>query len=238
MNENADMDPQAASMAALQAAQLQGDLTNLINAIVKGIDERLAPYEVDAASYAVLAALFNGGPTEISGLRRMVPIDPGRMSRMVSALANRNLVRKIRLQSDQRVVRVELTKDGETVAPQLIERIENFYIGFMESVSEEEISTCIATIETLTSNAATAARNWEAEQSGSSPGPGTPPSRVRPTDAAREGSPRKAGRDESGPVIHVGNTSRRAQSGWATVRHVAAGSRPLELGDSLNTAAS
>ena len=200
MNEQLDIGPQSGSIASMQAAQLQGELTTLINAIVKGIDDRLAAYDVDAANYAVLAALFTNGPTEISGLRRMIPIDPGRMSRMVSALANRNLVRKIRLQSDQRVVRVELTSEGEAVAPALIGRIESFYTEFMNGLSDNDLSECMTTIETLTANALASSRNWEVEHQGSRPGPGSPQGG---SQASPKADPPPRGRSDAGVTLAV-----------------------------------
>ena len=131
------------------AAKLQSDLSGLVNALAKGMDDRLAPFSIDPISYIILVHCSTAGPTEISALRRAIPTDPGRMSRLISALAFRSLVRKVRLQSDQRVVRVELTGEGETMVPELMRRVEAFYGDILAGVSEEDFSACMATVDRL-----------------------------------------------------------------------------------------
>ena len=137
-------------MSSMQAATLQSDLSGLVNSLVKGLDDRLAPFSIDIISYTILAHCSVVGHTEIGQLRRAIPTDPGRMSRLVSALAFRGLVRKVRLQSDQRVVRVELTKEGEALVPELRRRVDDFYTNVIGDLSQEEFSACMSTLGKLT----------------------------------------------------------------------------------------
>ena len=92
----------------------------------------------------------------LAGLTRLIPNTQGTIiaiaaaAAVVSALAFRGLVRKVRLQSDQRVVRVELTKEGEALVPELRRRVDDFYTNVIGDLSQEEFSACMTTLGKLT----------------------------------------------------------------------------------------
>ena len=144
-----------------QIAKLQGGVTNLVNVMFRGIEERLSPHGLAVVEYSVLAACFVTESITVSGLTQHVPIDTGRISRMVSKLEDRGLVRKVRLKSDQRVVRVEMTAEGQALMPALMRSVGEHYANIISSVSEEELTDLMAFIEKMTENAALAMERSE-----------------------------------------------------------------------------
>ena len=134
-------------------ARLQGDITNLINAMFRGIEERLTPFGLAVGEYAVLAACLANEPITISGLTRHVPVDVKRMSRIVSKLEDRALVRRVRIRRDRRVVMVRTTDEGRAMASQLTGLVGEHYARVVRRMTEEELDDLVAFIEKMTENA-------------------------------------------------------------------------------------
>lgn len=132
---------------------LQGDLTRLVNIMYQGIEDRLSPVGLAVGEFSVLAACFSNESITISGLAEHVPLDLGRISRLVSNLEDRKLVRKVRLERDRRVVRVEMTDEGRALALEFMGQIAEHYANVVSRISEEELSDLITFIEKMTENA-------------------------------------------------------------------------------------
>ena len=145
--------PTQEQLLEMLIGKLQGNLTSLVNVMYRGIDERLSPYDLAVGEYAVLVACFANEPITVTGLTEHVPIDDGRMSRIVSNLEDRSLVSKVRLRKDRRVVRVRTTDEGKALAPVLIQLAAEHYSNIMSKVTEKELTDLIAFIEKMTENA-------------------------------------------------------------------------------------
>ena len=146
-------EPTKEQALGMQIAALQGSVTNLVNLLFRGIEERMRPYDLNVAEYAVLFNCFIHEPVTISGIGEYVPIDPGRISRMVSKFEDMGLVRKIRLRKDRRVVRVRMTDKGRELAPEVRRLASEHYANVMSSVSDEEVARLIDFVEKMTANA-------------------------------------------------------------------------------------
>lgn len=133
----------------LQLTKLQVGLKDLVKVIVNGFDDCLAPFGVDAVDYTILATCFSAGPITIKDLGNLVPVDGGRISRVVTKLHDRNLVRKVRLRKDRRVVRVRMTEKGLALVPQLMRRVREFYTLLLTDISQEELTKCLAIAERM-----------------------------------------------------------------------------------------
>lgn len=142
-------------------ARLQGDITSLINVMFRGIEERLAPSGLAVGEYSVLTACLANEPITISSLTRHVPVDVGRMSRIVSDLKAKGLVRRVRLRRDRRAVTVRTTDEGRALASQLMGRVGEHYANATRRMTEEELDDLITFIEKMTRNA-----EFATEQSG------------------------------------------------------------------------
>ena len=135
---------------------LQGDLMKLVTIMYQGIEERVSPFGFAVGEFSVLAACFSNESITISGLAEHVPLDVGRISRLVSRLEDRGLVWKARPERDRRVVRVEMTDEGRALALECMRRVGEHYANVVSGVSEEELIDLIGFIETMMENAESA----------------------------------------------------------------------------------
>ncbi len=132
-----------------QVGRLQGDLSNLVQVLVKGLNSQLSPHDVDAVEYTVLSACTAAGPISIRDLKKMVPIDSGHMSRATTQLQYKGLIQKMRLMDDQRLVRVRVTEKGASVIPELMRRSQQYYALLVMGISQERLASSIAVMETM-----------------------------------------------------------------------------------------
>ena len=153
-----DHDGSGAQSPSIEAliGMLQGDLTRLVNIMYQGIEDRVSPFELAVGEFSVLAACYSNESITISGLAEHVPLDVGRISRLVSKLEDRGLVWKARPEADRRVVRVETTDEGRALAIECMRRVGEHYANVVSRISEEELIDLITFIEKMTENAESA----------------------------------------------------------------------------------
>ena len=89
-------------------------------AMVAELDERLAPLNLKAADYVVLAILANGGNATASTVCSFLAHDPGAMTRKIDGLEKRGLVRRVRSEQDRRAIKLELTPEGRKLYPKAL----------------------------------------------------------------------------------------------------------------------
>src|SRR5436190_3004654 len=89
-------------------------------AMLDELDARLAPLDLKAADYVVLAILANGGSVTASTVCSFLAHDPGAMTRKIDALEKRGLVRRIRSAEDRRAIQLELTPEGKKLYPKAL----------------------------------------------------------------------------------------------------------------------
>ena len=141
--------------------RLQGDMTLLINVLFTGIQERVSSNGFGVAEYSVFATCYANESITISGLAELVPVDVGRISRMVSKLEDRELVQKVRLEGNRRVVRVKMTDKGRTLALELMGSVGEHYANVASRVSEQELTNLADFMERMTKNASEAIASGE-----------------------------------------------------------------------------
>jgi DNA-binding MarR family transcriptional regulator len=85
-------------------------------------DKRLAPLELSAAQWAVIASLAAGDePKSAADLCKGISYDAGAMTRMLDRLEIKGLVRRRRSADDRRLVHLELTEEGRAAYPRMRE---------------------------------------------------------------------------------------------------------------------
>ena len=88
-----------------------------------------------------LAKLHLGTATPVAGLARGCQLDTGAMTRLLDRLEAKGLVRRVRSQSDRRVVNIELTDEGRSAAkevPKHLAAVQNEYLaGFTQEEWEQ-----------------------------------------------------------------------------------------------------
>jgi len=89
-------------------------------ALLAHLDERLAPLDLKAADYVVLAILANGGKVTASNVCSFLAHDPGAMTRKIDSLEKRGIVRRVRSEEDRRAIKLELTAEGKKLYPKAL----------------------------------------------------------------------------------------------------------------------
>ena len=85
-------------------------------------DRRLAPLELSAAQFIVIANLAGAeGPKSASDLCKGISYDAGAMTRMLDRLEAKGLIRRNRSAHDRRLMHLELTEEGRAAYPRMRE---------------------------------------------------------------------------------------------------------------------
>jgi DNA-binding MarR family transcriptional regulator len=84
-------------------------------------DKRLAPLELSAAQFSVIASLAGEERKSASDLCKGISYDAGAMTRMLDRLEAKGLIRRIRSPDDRRLVYLELTDEGRAAYPRMRE---------------------------------------------------------------------------------------------------------------------
>ena len=86
-------------------------------------DKRLAPLEMSAAQYIIVANLATGPdePKSAADLCKVISYDAGAMTRMLDRLEAKGLIRRTRSSQDRRLLNLELTEEGRAAFPRMRE---------------------------------------------------------------------------------------------------------------------
>ncbi len=124
----------------------------LVNAITKGIEEELAPYSLNSVEFSLLNYCYEKEECTATELASVLPVDPPRVSRMVTALADRGLLRRRRLRNDRRVVILRLSDSGTELAATLRRSIGNFYNSVSQNISAEDFRVFASVTDRIAAN--------------------------------------------------------------------------------------
>ena len=80
-------------------------------------------------------------------------MDAAAISRQLDKLTDKGLVRRRRLRSDRRTVRIELTEEGRDLVPKLAPRVQVNNANFLTGISGEEQSALIDVLQRMLKNA-------------------------------------------------------------------------------------
>ena len=125
----------------------------VVSAYSKLAEERLAPFELTPQQWGILDACFQGQADTVTGLMHMMPLDSASISRNVDKLVGKGLIRRRRLRSDRRVVKLSLTKEGLEIMPELGQHLQDINALLLKGVSEREKLTFICTMQKIAANA-------------------------------------------------------------------------------------
>jgi DNA-binding MarR family transcriptional regulator len=87
-----------------------------------GADKRLAPLELSAAQFIIIANLAGSEePRSASDLCKGISYDAGAMTRMLDRLESKGLIRRNRSPHDRRLMHLELSEEGRAAYPRMRE---------------------------------------------------------------------------------------------------------------------
>ncbi len=127
-------------------------VSHLENAVYKGIANEVAPYQLVPLDVYMLMICMETGEVTATQLAQMLPVDASRISRLVTGLADKGLVRRRRLRSDRRIVMLRLTPDGNRLVNEVNRRMQNYYGRLTEGVSQRDMRVFANTAMKIVAN--------------------------------------------------------------------------------------
>ena len=118
------------------------------------IDRRLAPLELSAAQFIIIANLAKAeGPMSASDLCKGISYDAGAMTRMLDRLESKGLIRRTRSAEDRRLLHLELTEEGRSAWPRMREISMTVANRFLRGFSKAEARALEAFLTRMLENA-------------------------------------------------------------------------------------
>ncbi len=130
---------------------------SLASAIGKGLGEELAPIGVTPGQWAILEAAFAENANTLTALARIIPVDAAAISRQLDKLGDKGLIRRRRLRSDRRTVRIELTEAGRDLVPKLAPIVQANFARFLSGATPDEYAVFIEIIRKMLESACSTA---------------------------------------------------------------------------------
>ena len=130
---------------------LGGCVAILGNVIVESMESALAPYGLLPGEYALLRVFLveERGPGEgltPTQLTHALPYEASRISRIVNRVVELGLLRRRRLREDRRVIRLDLTEEGERVTSEIVRRMNDIEERLLSGIDDSEVRSLILTI--------------------------------------------------------------------------------------------
>jgi len=107
-------------------------------------------YNVSAAQINCLLALHENGPLPPSQIAKHVMVNSSTVTGVIDRLEKKDLVRRLRISQDRRVITVELTKSGKMLAENAPSPIQQKIIDGLNQLSPSEIEQIALTLKRLT----------------------------------------------------------------------------------------
>jgi DNA-binding MarR family transcriptional regulator len=112
-------------------------MKRIVMSIVSQADKRLDLHGLTSAQWGPLMRLQNAGASTVAELARWLQVDAGAMTRLLDRLEKKGLCKRVRSTEDRRVVKVELTPEGETAmieVPAVLAEVLNAHLaGFSKT---------------------------------------------------------------------------------------------------------
>ena len=133
----------------------------LVNSVTKGVDREAAAYNLTPTEFAVIRLFLTDMEWTATELAQMLSLSASVMSRAVSRLVDRGVLRRRRPREDRRLVFLKLTEEGVALGLELHERAHSYEEKLTQGISAEDMEICLATIKRIVANHAA----WEESDS-------------------------------------------------------------------------
>jgi len=123
-------------------------------ASLRCLAKRLGPYGITPHQLGILMMCSEGCADTVSGLARVMPIDPAAVSRNVHSLARRGLLDRKPSQRDRRSATLSVTENGQVLLEELALHVEANNHTLLQGIDEGERDTFVTTVKTMLANTA------------------------------------------------------------------------------------
>ena len=124
----------------------------LVNVVAKGVAQIVGAHGLTHVEFALLRLFLEVEEWTATQLSQALPLAPPGISRSVTKLVDRGLIRRRRLLSDRRVVVLTLTQEGLALTQKLHGRVQSYHSTLCQGVSEEEMEVFVSVSSRLIDN--------------------------------------------------------------------------------------
>jgi DNA-binding MarR family transcriptional regulator len=115
----------------------------VVNSLNRTLDQEMAPLGLTATQWRPLAMVALGRADTAAELARLNEVDTGAMTRTLDRLEAKQLLRRTRCGQDRRVVKIELTEEGQTMAREIPANITRTLNHYLRGFSEAEVEMLV-----------------------------------------------------------------------------------------------
>jgi DNA-binding MarR family transcriptional regulator len=102
------------------------------------IEQELAPYNITTAQFKIVIGIAHERASTLSEFARFFDYDPGAMKRLLDRVEEKGLIRRVPCAVDRRIIKLELTEEGERLYPQIMTAVSKVNTRLLEGFSEVE----------------------------------------------------------------------------------------------------
>ena len=148
----ADSTERLSSPTAGPLTDLGSCVAGLVNTLAKGAADLVAPHGLLPIDYALLRLFLEKEQWTVTQLAEALPVKAPHISRVVTSLVNKGLIRRRRRRSDRRVVFLTLTPEGRDLASELLRRVQSYEAMLSMGVCEEEMAAFVSVTSKVMAN--------------------------------------------------------------------------------------
>ena len=145
-----------------QISELSNSLAPLLNqvrmAMLSGVDQEflsdveVAPLEVTAAQFVIIANLLKGHANSACELCKFMDYDRGAMSRMIDRLETKGLIKRVALAHTRRTVALEVTEAGKAAFPKMQACLNKVVNRLLKGVTKTQVREVEKTLRRMLAN--------------------------------------------------------------------------------------
>ena len=140
-------------------------MRQILDKVGQEIERQLAHTDLTNAQWIPLFRIYTGQASTVAELARGCNLDAGAMTRMLDRLEAKGLCKRVRSETDRRVVHVALTPAGKKAASDIPEILSGVQNAHLAGFSAEEFQTLREYLRRILNNAQTIAEQHHATPS-------------------------------------------------------------------------
>jgi DNA-binding MarR family transcriptional regulator len=119
-------------------------MKRIMMSVVSQVDKRLDMHGLTSAQWGPLMRLQTCGGSTVAELARWLNVDAGAMTRLLDRLEKKGLCKRVRSTEDRRVVKVELTPEGQAAiveVPAVLAEVMNAHLAGFSKTEWQALKT-------------------------------------------------------------------------------------------------
>ena len=128
-------------------------MKQIINLVSQDIERRLAHTDLTSAQWVPLFKIHFGQASTVAEVARECTLDAGAMTRLLDRLEAKGLCKRVRSETDRRVVNLELTAAGTQAASEIPEILSGVQNAHLAGFSDHEFQTLRGYLQRILNNA-------------------------------------------------------------------------------------